>query len=107
MTVGVSTTNVANKWLDVIRTSGTSFTAVTSAWVRLHTGDPGASGTANGSAGDTTRKAVTHNAASSGSITINGEALSTGDALMLRDEAAVSLSNGDNAEVLVFDLPRQ
>lgn len=42
-----------------------------------------------------------------GSITINGEALSTGDALMLRDEAAVSLSNGDNAEVLVFDLPRQ
>ena len=72
MTVGVSTTNVANKWLDVIRTSGTSFTAVTSAWVRLHTGDPGASGTANGAAGDTTRKSVTHNAASSGSITING-----------------------------------
>ena len=40
-----------------------------------------------------------------GDITINGEALSTGDALMLRDETAVALSNGNNAEVLVFDLP--
>lgn len=74
MAVGVSTTNVANKWLDVIRTSGSSFTAVTTAYVKLHTGDPGASGASNAAVGDATRKAVTHNAASSGQITINGTA---------------------------------
>lgn len=42
-----------------------------------------------------------------GNITVNGEALAAGDALMLRDEAQVLLSNGAEAEVLVFDLPRQ
>ena len=42
-----------------------------------------------------------------GNITINDEALTAGDALMLRDEEAVTLSDGQNAEVLVFDLPRQ
>ena len=42
-----------------------------------------------------------------GTLTINGEALSAGDALMLRDEPAVILTNGQQAEVLVFDLPRQ
>jgi hypothetical protein len=36
--------------------------------VKLHTGDPGAAGTAN-AAGETTRKAVTFSAASGGSIT--------------------------------------
>lgn len=42
-----------------------------------------------------------------GSLTVNGEALSAGDALMLRDEAAVALTHGHQAEVLVFDLPQQ
>ena len=42
-----------------------------------------------------------------GNITINGETFSAGDALMLRDEAAITLSNGQQAEILVFDLPRQ
>ena len=42
-----------------------------------------------------------------GAITVNGEALVAGDALMLRDEAAVRLEQGQKAEVLVFDLPRQ
>lgn len=42
-----------------------------------------------------------------GSIQVNGEALVAGDALMLRDEPAVLLSDGNNAEVLVFDLPQQ
>lgn len=74
MTVGVSTTNVANKWLDAIRTSGSTFTAITTAYVKLHTGDPGSAGASNAAAGDTTRKSVSHNAASSGSITINGTA---------------------------------
>lgn len=42
-----------------------------------------------------------------GQLVVNGETLVAGDALMLRDEAAVSLSHGNDAEVLVFDLPRQ
>ena len=41
-----------------------------------------------------------------GNITINGEALEAGDALMLRDEAAVEISDGKNAEILLFDLPK-
>lgn len=53
----------------------------------------------------TNRMAYVHVAR--GSIHANGEALVAGDALMLRDESAVSLSDGKNAEVLVFDLPQQ
>jgi redox-sensitive bicupin YhaK (pirin superfamily) len=41
-----------------------------------------------------------------GNITINGEPLEAGDALMLRDEAAVKISDGKNAEILLFDLPK-
>ncbi|MEI2414634.1 pirin family protein [Orrella sp. JC864] len=40
-----------------------------------------------------------------GQVTVNGQALSGGDALALTDEAAVELSQGQGAEVLVFDLP--
>ncbi|MFO1393879.1 MAG: pirin family protein [Steroidobacteraceae bacterium] len=40
-----------------------------------------------------------------GSITGNGEALATGDALKLADERTLRLSAGSGAEVLVFDLP--
>lgn len=72
MTVGVSTTNVANGWLNAIRSSGSTFTVVAGTYVKLHTGDPGASGASNAAVGDATRKAVTQAAASSGSITING-----------------------------------
>lgn len=39
-----------------------------------------------------------------GGIEVNGQALSTGDALALRNEARLSLSKGQGAEVLVFDL---
>ena len=38
-----------------------------------------------------------------GSITVNGEALDTGDALM--GPGALVLEKGQAAEVLVFDLP--
>ena len=71
MTVGVSTANVANKWLDAIR--GTSF-SVTNVFVKLHTGDPGASGASNAAVGSTTRPAITWAAASSGAIAMNGTA---------------------------------
>lgn len=53
----------------------------------------------------TDRMAYVHIAC--GSIIVNGEPLVAGDALMVRDEAAITLNNGHQAEVLVFDLPRQ
>ena len=40
-----------------------------------------------------------------GRLEVNGHRLSAGDALKLRDEAAVLVANGEDAEVLVFDLP--
>jgi hypothetical protein len=38
-------------------------------------------------------------------LTVNGEALAAGDALKLTDTTDLRLSNGADAEVLVFDLP--
>lgn len=65
MTVGLSATNLANKWLDML--AATAFTAPAAFAVKLHTADPGAAGTTAAAAGDTTRKSVTWSAASSGS----------------------------------------
>ncbi|AOY00019.1 pirin family protein [Jeongeupia sp. USM3] len=48
------------------------------------------------------RRAYVHIAR--GSVEVNGIALEAGDALMLSDEAAVSVAGGRQAEVLVFDL---
>lgn len=39
-----------------------------------------------------------------GAIDVNGQRLAAGDAMTLRDEPRLLLSNGDGAEVLVFDL---
>lgn len=69
MAVGLSTTNLANSLLNTIR--GTSFSN-SATWVAVHTGDPGASGTSNASAGSTTRSQVSFAAASSGSIALTG-----------------------------------
>lgn len=70
MTVGLSAVNTANAWLNTLRgTSAATFTGVTTMFVQLHTGDPGAAGTANVSS-VTTRPAVNFNAGSSGSQTI-------------------------------------
>ncbi len=41
-----------------------------------------------------------------GSLAVNGERLVAGDAAKLTAETAISLTDGDQAEVLVFDLPR-
>jgi len=41
-----------------------------------------------------------------GTATVNGQALSAGDALLYEDEPEVRIHGGDGAEVLVFDLPR-
>ncbi len=40
-----------------------------------------------------------------GQVKVNGITLDTGDALQIRDEAQVTIENGRDAEVLVFDLP--
>jgi redox-sensitive bicupin YhaK (pirin superfamily) len=40
-----------------------------------------------------------------GAITANGVALQAGDALKLTDTGKLTLRQGRNAEVLVFDLP--
>jgi redox-sensitive bicupin YhaK (pirin superfamily) len=41
-----------------------------------------------------------------GSLEVNGHSLVAGDALKFEQESAIELSNGQNADVLVFDLPR-
>jgi hypothetical protein len=38
-------------------------------------------------------------------VTANGEPLAAGDALKLEEAESLALSNGTDAEVLVFDLP--
>ena len=39
-----------------------------------------------------------------GALHVNGMALATGDALLIAQESALHLSQGQSAEVLVFDL---
>jgi redox-sensitive bicupin YhaK (pirin superfamily) len=39
-----------------------------------------------------------------GALEVNGQPLEAGDALLLQDESRIALANGDDAEVLVFDL---
>ena len=41
-----------------------------------------------------------------GSAVVNGQTLAAGDALKLSDEALLRIEGGEQAEVLVFDLPR-
>lgn len=67
MTAGLSAAK-ANSILNVLR--NTAYSAIATPFVKLHTGDPGAAGTANASA-VTTRNAVTWNAPSGGSMTLN------------------------------------
>ncbi len=42
-----------------------------------------------------------------GGLTVNGIALEQGDALQISDESSIRLSEGKDAEVLLFDLPVQ
>jgi hypothetical protein len=70
MTVGLSTANLVNKWLDML--SGTAFTAPAGAFLKLHTADPGAAGATAAAAGSTTRVSITMASASAGSKAMNG-----------------------------------
>lgn len=70
MAVGLGTTTLANKWLDTL--SNTSYASGTATlYAKLHTGDPGAAGTANASQ-HTTRASVSFAAASGGSKASSG-----------------------------------
>jgi hypothetical protein len=66
MTLGLAS-GTANSLLNTLR--GTSF-SVAATFVKLHTGDPGAAGTANASA-NTTRPSITFAAAAAGSMAMN------------------------------------
>lgn len=70
MATGLSTTNLANAWLNALR--GTSFNVSTGTYVRLHTGDPGSAGTSNNAVGSTTRVQASFAAASGGAIALTG-----------------------------------
>jgi hypothetical protein len=76
MTVGVSTVNLANAWLNVIGNK-TTFTAPAATYIELHTADPGASGTTSVAA-SSTRIAATFAAASSGAIALSNSPAFTG-----------------------------
>ena len=67
MASGLAASTLANKWLDMM--GGTAFTAPTTTYVQLHTGEPGAAGTSLVSS-VTTRPALTWAAASGGSKAI-------------------------------------
>ena len=64
MAIGISA-YLANAWLNALG-NATSF-SVTTAYVKLHVGDPGSAGTSN-AATETTRKAVSFAAASNGAL---------------------------------------
>ena len=51
---------------------------------------------------DPARKAYVHLVR--GALAVNGQRLATGDALKLEDESTITLAQGHDAEVLVFDL---
>jgi redox-sensitive bicupin YhaK (pirin superfamily) len=51
---------------------------------------------------DPTRKAYVHLVR--GALEVNGQRLAGGDALLLENETRITVANGDDAEVLVFDL---
>jgi hypothetical protein len=77
VTVGLSATNLANKWLDVLgngASAGTTFTALAGTYIKLHTGDPGAAGATAAAAGSTTRVAQGFSAAAAGSKSGTGTA---------------------------------
>src|SRR5262245_21718453 len=70
MAIGIAAT-VLNGWVDAL-CRGTNYTAPAAFWVKLHTGDPGASGTAN-PAGNTTRVQPTFAVAAGGQASITGD----------------------------------
>ncbi|MFF4536560.1 hypothetical protein [Streptomyces aureus] len=76
MTAGLAPSLVSG-WLNTLRTTGNggaAYSAVAGTFVQLHTGDPGAAGTSNVSAGSSTRNTFIFNSSSSGSALSLGTA---------------------------------
>lgn len=69
MATGISS-YLGNAWLDALG-NATSF-SVTTVYIKLHIGDPGAAGTSN-AATETTRKVATFSAASGGVLTSDAD----------------------------------
>lgn len=70
MTVGISSANLATLWLNLLR--ATNATAPVAQYMKLHTGDPGASGASNAAVGSTTRVVATMAAPSGNAIALSG-----------------------------------
>lgn len=68
MTDGLSTTNVANAWLNTLRNNAAQFAAV---YVQLATTSPGASGTTGISVGSPTRLQASFSPASGGQLSLS------------------------------------
>ena len=76
MTAGLAPSLVSG-WLNTLRTTGNggaAYSAVVGTFIQLHTGDPGAAGTANISVGSTTRNSFIFSSSSSGSALSLGTA---------------------------------
>lgn len=71
MAAGLSSANLANKWLNMLR--GVAFPSPPGAtlYIALHKGDPGAAGTANASV-NTTRVALVLGAPANGTVALTG-----------------------------------
>ena len=69
--LGLSVTNLADKWNNALRGTAFSVTALT---VQLHTAIPNATGTNAASVGDNTKKTVLLTASSGGVLAISGTA---------------------------------
>ena len=79
MTAGLAPSLVSG-WLNTLRTTGNggaAYSAVAGTFAQLHTGDPGAAGTANVSVGSTTRNSFVFSSSSSGSSLSLGTAPSS------------------------------
>lgn len=70
MAVGLASA-ILNSWLNGLGRN-TAWTQPTAFWVKLHTADPGASGT-TAAAGNTSRQQATFSAASGGSMTTSAD----------------------------------
>lgn len=101
MAVGLSS-SIANYLLDAL-CNGTNYTALTQpVYIKLHTGDPGAAGTAN-AAGNTTRKSVSFGAAASG-VCSNDAAISwtSGEVTTTEDYTHYSIWSASTAGTFYF-----
>jgi hypothetical protein len=92
LTVGLSAANLADAWLNVLRGggNGVTFTAPATVYVQLHTGIPGAAGTASVST-TTTRSAITFAAST---------AVSTTQAIVSNNTPSWATWAGTNGEVV-------